>query len=456
MNAIHRAALAFILVSAPAAAALAAHDHPFRVYEGAYHLSSGETVLIGRTGVISELARPFFLDWETGRFGYLMAGKEDDVFSAAASAAAPAEAPAQTIIRFSRDADGAIEALVIREGDSPARRAVRVTLHTDRDVTFRNGPVTLAGTLRMPADSKSSAPVPGIVLVHGSGPGERTQLSVMNAFFAGQGMAVLTYDKRGCGASGGDWKAVDLDVLAGDALAGLACLRAQPAVDPDRVGFWGISQGGWITPLAGSLGEDAAFVINSSGPATSLRRQDSFMMANTLSAMGFTEEESAKVLTALNLLYDYACGKASGEDLDAAMKKVRADPKTAVLAFAPAREIKPETMYAKQKIGDPAWFFHLDPDRDALAPYRRLRCPVLVTYGRLDDTVPVDESAVLLGGAAAEAPRLDLTIEIIPDAGHGYLRMQPDNPRSPVVPSVVSREFFAAIAGWLRVRGFVD
>ena len=74
----------------------------------------------------------------------------------------------------------------------------------------------------------------------------------MNAFFASRGLAVLTYDKRGCGGSGGDWKTVDLDVLAQDALAGVRWLKAQPGVDASRVGVWGISQGGWIGPLAAS------------------------------------------------------------------------------------------------------------------------------------------------------------------------------------------------------------
>ena len=65
----------------------------------------------------------------------------------------------------------------------------------------------------------------------------------MVSFFNRLGLATLAYDKRGCGNSGGDWKKVDLEDLAGDALAGVKWLRAQAAIDPRKVGLWGISHG---------------------------------------------------------------------------------------------------------------------------------------------------------------------------------------------------------------------
>ncbi|MBM3311181.1 MAG: alpha/beta hydrolase [Candidatus Aminicenantes bacterium] len=56
-----------------------------------------------------------------------------------------------------------------------------------------------------------------------------------------------------------------------------------------------------------------------------------------------------------------------------------------------------------------------------LTPYRRLRCPVLVTYGRNDPLVPVEESVELLRGVLAETGRRNLTVVVIPDTGHGLL-----------------------------------
>jgi uncharacterized protein len=436
----------FIMAAAVGLIAQMKVANPFAAYEGTYRLSTGETILVSRVGVIEEVARPYFLDWQTGRYGYLQA-KEADRFVSSGTPVAKPDAPIQTEIIFDRDAGGSVNGLVIRESGLVERKAIRVVLYEDREMTFVNGEVWLAATFRRP---KGDGPFPAVVLVHGSGPGERTQLSLMNSFFAGLGLAVLTYDKRGCGASGGDWKKVDLDVLAQDALAGVRWLRAQPGIDSSRVGLWGISQGGWITPLAGSLDADVSFVMNSSGPATSLRRQDTFNMANTLKYSGFTEEEIGLVMKGLNLLYDYGQGKASAEALDALMDQARSHPKLKDLAMPPAKDISVEAMYTRQKIGDPAWYFHMNPDNDGLAPYERLRCPVLVTYGRLDYSVPVEESVKLLADLAAKSGQKNLTVKVIPDSGHGYLLIQEKAPMNPIVTMTISRAYFAAIESWLK------
>ena len=63
-----------------------------------------------------------------------------------------------------------------------------------------------------------------------------------------------------------------MPLLAADALACLRALRGHPTVDPSRVGFLGVSQAGWLIPVAlsqASAGE-VAFTVIRSGPATSV------------------------------------------------------------------------------------------------------------------------------------------------------------------------------------------
>jgi hypothetical protein len=80
--------------------------------------------------------------------------------------------------------------------------------------------------------------------------------------FARLGFAALIFDKRGSGASQGSWTEESLDDLADDALAATAFLKAQPGLDPHRVGIWGISQSGWVIPHAATRVPDAfAFAI---------------------------------------------------------------------------------------------------------------------------------------------------------------------------------------------------
>jgi dienelactone hydrolase len=114
----------------------------------------------------------------------------------------------------------------------------------------------LAATLRLPAH-----PLPGrpaMVLVSGAGPNKRDRLAVEAEAFTRAGIATLAYDKRTVGYS---LTQRNYSQLADDATAAAEVLRAQPGVDPERVGYWGLSEGGWVTPVASSRDPRAAFLV---------------------------------------------------------------------------------------------------------------------------------------------------------------------------------------------------
>lgn len=135
---------------------------------------------------------------------------------------------------------------------------------TAADITFTRGDgTTTTGTIHAPA---GAAGRPGIVLVHGSGDGRSSHYDLTADAFARAGIVALSYDKRTEGYTPAHR---DYSLLADDALAGLAALRSRPEVDPARVGLWGLSEGGWVAPLAASRSADAAFLITigaNSGP----------------------------------------------------------------------------------------------------------------------------------------------------------------------------------------------
>jgi len=63
------------------------------------------------------------------------------------------------------------------------------------------------------------------------------------------GVVALSYDKRGVGGSGGDWRTATFDDLAADARAGVHLLARRADVDPSRLGVYGHSQGGFLGPM---------------------------------------------------------------------------------------------------------------------------------------------------------------------------------------------------------------
>lgn len=147
----------------------------------------------------------------------------------------------------------------------------------NRSVEVTVDSVILRGTLSLPRWSRK--PVPGFVLVHGSGPLTRNEVRGDARRLGRLGFAVLSYDKRGVGASSGvyipgrlwgDSAEAVLQGLAADAAAFLDRLATEPDVDADRVGFFGASQAGWIIPLAASRArQPPRFQVILSGAAVS-------------------------------------------------------------------------------------------------------------------------------------------------------------------------------------------
>ncbi|MEQ4715253.1 alpha/beta hydrolase [Nonomuraea sp. B19D2] len=151
------------------------------------------------------------------------------------------------------------------------------------EVSFRgSGGLVLHGSVISPAGARSGRA--GVVLVHGAGTGtKREKLLVEAVAFARQGMSVLVYDKRSEGYS---LFKRSYSQLADDALGAVGTLRKQPGVDPAKVGIWGLSEGGWVAPIAASRSADISFVILVGANALHPLRQQAWAVAAGLRKAG--------------------------------------------------------------------------------------------------------------------------------------------------------------------------
>jgi alpha-beta hydrolase superfamily lysophospholipase len=146
-----------------------------------------------------------------------------------------------------------------------------------RDIHFDSAGVTLAGTLVLPKGAIEAA----VVLVHGSG--KLTRMTPLAYGLANNGIATLTYDKRGVGESGGMYAGPEvhtdntdpknLALLVSDAQAALELLAREPALHGVPAGFIGISQAGWIIPIAASRASEAKFMVLWSGPVSTVHEE---------------------------------------------------------------------------------------------------------------------------------------------------------------------------------------
>ncbi len=138
---------------------------------------------------------------------------------------------------------------------------------------FINGEVRLSYRLDLPA---RTGRVPAVVFGHGSGRQDKDSCRFLADGFLSRGFATLCYDKRGVGESSGSFVFVGakdsilvFDDLGSDLAAGVEFLKSHPEIDPARIGLAGVSQAGWIVPVAAAKSKPA-FMILLVGPTVSV------------------------------------------------------------------------------------------------------------------------------------------------------------------------------------------
>jgi dipeptidyl aminopeptidase/acylaminoacyl peptidase len=138
------------------------------------------------------------------------------------------------------------------------------------------------GTLMLPPRLDKSRKHPAIVWIHGSGsdqnfigwhPGSYRMYYSASVYLAQQGYVVITPDYRGSSGYSREWATgvhMGLGISdAADVLASADYLKTLDYVDPDRIGVWGLSYGGYLTlqvmnqdPLLFRCGINVAGVVD--------------------------------------------------------------------------------------------------------------------------------------------------------------------------------------------------
>lgn len=164
---------------------------------------------------------------------------------------------------------------------------------------FRSGEVTLSGALHVP---DANDLVGAVVVTHTASKPLRDAPLYDHVIqsLTSLGIAVLVYDRRGSGQSGGKLIGSEYAVLADDAVAATQMLKANPRIDPERIGVWGLSQGGWLSLLAASRSDDVRFVISIAAPLVPpdvqlLSRSESSLQINGHSESDIQQMRAARL-----------------------------------------------------------------------------------------------------------------------------------------------------------------
>jgi uncharacterized protein len=310
-------------------------------------------------------------------------------------------------------------------------------------VHFASGEITLAGTLVLPAGSGQH---PAVVLFHGSGAQKRDLF--MASWFAEQGIAALAYDKRGVGESTGDFRVVPFMELCDDGLAAIEYLKSRKDIDTKHIGVWGLSQGGWLGPLAASRSADVSFVIAVSGPGVSPGEQMIVFYANELRAEGVVESDVREASAVRRDIWNYM---SNGNGYEKAKKELEQARTKGWFGKAKVQEddsfgtLPTPAELSKQPAHSRQWFKQ-EAVYDPVPALRAVRVPALFLFGDRDQLIPVAESVAAIRRVLAEDAHHDFTIREFPNDDH-QMRLTTDATYGEIDP-----EYLKTMTEWLAAR----
>jgi hypothetical protein len=114
------------------------------------------------------------------------------------------------------------------------------------------------------------------------------------------------------------------DDLAGDVIAAFEYLRRRSDIDRSQIGLLGVSQAGWIMPLAAVRAKDLAFLISISGAGVSPAETTLDQAQHDMTARGMKPETIADIVAIMRLQYQFARTGQGWNEYAAAREKLAA------------------------------------------------------------------------------------------------------------------------------------
>jgi pimeloyl-ACP methyl ester carboxylesterase len=256
-----------------------------------------------------------------------------------------------------------------------------------------NGGISLAA-------SYSRAGETALVVLHGAGMGTRDYFLYehLHELLPPAGIGVVTFDRRGEGDSTGDASRGRFQLQVEDALA------VREAIGATRVGMWGVSQGGWIAPMAAAQSERVAFVVGVASTGVTPSAQMMYATAQQLRLAGYGEDVVETALDLRRRFEDSVHDRPLDEEL------LRADLLAAIDEDWFAHLWLPPTTLDEE--GKQLWIDEMDFDPEPV--FARVRVPALLFFGERDSWTPVEPSVEAWRAARGD----EVEIVVIPEAEH--------------------------------------
>jgi dienelactone hydrolase len=388
-----------------------------------------------------------FFDSKTRRGGILYA-LNDSVFYTGPTFSI--DYPVAIRATIQRSAGGAVRALRWEEVGERARDARRLDDVRQEDVSFDNAGVHLVGNVTSP---KSPGRHPAVILIHGCcGTIPTRDFGYWSSYLAHHGIAVLAFDKRGGGQSTGNANTSSYEDFADDVLAGLAMLQRRSDIDSAKIGLYGMSNGGYIAPLAvARSGGRVAFVAVRAGSARAIGGNIDYEVGNDLRSEGFGESDVERGVAIRRRVTQFVIDhpvltSASWDSLESEVAAVQNERWFGWSRTAWVPRVSPTDSGGKAYLDALRSAWKYDP-----VPYwAQLQIPIYIMLGALDRSVPSEETAKVLRSTFERSGNRDATVRVYPNANHGLLLAHNGYEREIKSLSYYVPDFQGSLVRWIR------
>lgn len=277
-----------------------------------------------------------------------------------------------------------------------------------QEIHFQSGKFQIVGDLHIPSQNKR---YPAIIFVHGDGPAKRGSFRLMRQIincFLEVGFACLFYDKPGYGSSEGKFSKDQLFYERASILVdAVGFLKKHPFINPKLIGIRGISQAGYVMPMALSMTKDIAFMIAVSCPARNGIEQSAYLVEKQMLCEEYEKEEAEK---AKRYYIQRANAKTYEEYLEAA-EYLDENPFIQSINWG---GIKPRDQFSPRDPKSESFF-------TPISIIEKITIPVLAIFGDKDTQIDPFIGAQSYERALKKAGNPFYQVELFPNANHGIM-----------------------------------
>ena len=326
----------------------------------------------------------------------------------------------------------------------------------EEDVEFDNGEagITLAGTLTIP---KGEGPFPAAVLISGSGPQDRDEMVlghkpflVLSDHLTRNGIAVLRYDDRGIGESGGVHGTATTADFATDARAAFEYLKMRKEIDASLAGLIGHSEGGIIAAMSAASSDDIAFIVMIAGPG--LKGSEILLAQNMalLELQGAPADVLSKRKEQLEQEYRILAGKGSDEET---RESIISTSTSFLERYSPEEReqygFSEDGVKKRAEILTSPWF-RFFMEYDPTTALRKVKCPVLAMNGSRDIQVDPGRNLPAIESALNEAGNEDFRTVEMPGLNHLFQTAETGSPSEyALIEETMSPAALEMVSGWI-------